>query len=61
MPDGASAESELSEAGGIGGGGPFPTMVGNSFENLLRGLGVPASPDAAGSGYGTLPPGYPAA
>ena len=61
MPDGASAESELSEAGGIGGGGPFPTMVGQSFENLLRGLGVPASPDAGGAGYGTLPPGYPAA
>jgi hypothetical protein len=60
MPDGASAESELSEAGGIG-GGPFPTMVGNSSENLLRGLGVPASPAAAGSGYGTVPPGYPAA
>jgi hypothetical protein len=61
MPDGASAESQLPEAGGIGGGGPFPTMVGLSFENLLRGLGVPASPDAGGSGYGTLPSGYPAA
>jgi hypothetical protein len=61
MPDGASAESELPEAGGIGGGGPFPTMVGLSFENLLRGLGVPASSDAGGAGYGTLPSGYPAA
>jgi hypothetical protein len=61
MPDSASAESELPEAGGIGGGGPFPTMVGLSFENLLLGLGVPASSDAGSSGYGTLPPGYPAA
>ena len=61
MPDSASAESELPEAGGIGGGGPFPTMVGLSFENLLRGLGVPASSDAGSSGYGALPPGYPAA
>jgi hypothetical protein len=60
MPDGASAESQLSEAGGIGGGGPFPTMVGLSFEDLLRGLGVPASPNAGDTGYGTLPPGYPA-
>ena len=60
MPNGASAESQLPEAGGIGGGGPFPTMVGLSFENVLRGLGVPASPGAGGSGYGTLPPGYPA-
>jgi hypothetical protein len=61
MPDGASAESQLSEAGGIGGGGPFPTMVGLSFENLLRSLGVPAAPNAADSGYGTLPAGYPGA
>ena len=61
MPDGASSESEMSEAGGIGGGGPFPTMVGLSFENLLRSLGVPASPGAGGSGYGTLPSPYPPA
>ena len=61
MPDGASSESEMPEAGGIGGGGPFPTMVGLSFENLLLSLGVPASPDAGSSGYGILPPGYPAA
>jgi len=60
MPDGASAESELPGAGGIGGGGPFPTMVGLSFENLLTSLGVPASSGAGGPGYGTLPPGYPA-
>jgi hypothetical protein len=61
MPDGASSESEMAEAGGIGGGGPFPTMVGLSFENLLRSLGVPASSDAGSSGYGILPSGYPAA
>jgi len=61
MPDGASAESQLPEAGGIGGSGPFPTMVGLSFENLLRSLGAPAAPNADGSGYGALPPGYPAA
>jgi hypothetical protein len=61
MPDGASAESQLSEAGGIGGGGPFPTMVGLSFENLLRSLGVAAAPNAGDSGYGILPAGYPAA
>jgi hypothetical protein len=61
MPDSASSESEMPEAGGIGGGGPFPTMVGLSFENLLRSLGVPASSDAGSSGYGILPPGYPAA
>ena len=44
---------------GIGGGGPFPTLVGLSFENLLRSVGVPASPNAGSSGYGALPPGSP--
>jgi hypothetical protein len=58
MADGASAESQMPEAGGISGNGPFPTMVGLSFENLIRSLGVPASPDD-GPGYGTLPAGYP--
>jgi hypothetical protein len=61
MADGASSESELPEAGGIGGGGPFPTLVGQSFENLLRSVGVPASPNAGSSGYGALPARYPAA
>ena len=57
---GVSAESELPEAGGIGGGGPFPTMVGLNFDELLRLLGVPAAPNAAGPGYGVLPAKYPA-
>ena len=56
-----TAESQMPEAGGIGGGGPFPTMVGLSFDGLLQSLGVPASPGAGTSGYGTLPAGYPAA
>ncbi len=56
-----TAESQMPEAGGIGAGGPFPTMVGLSFEGLLQSLGVPASPGAGTSGYGTLPAGYPAA
>jgi hypothetical protein len=60
MPDGASAESEMTEAGGISGGGPFPTMIGLSFEGLLRSLGVPAGNNAGESGFGTLPTGYPA-
>jgi murein DD-endopeptidase MepM/ murein hydrolase activator NlpD len=61
MADGASSESEMPQAGGIGGGGPFPTLVGLSFENLLHSVGVPASPSAGSSGYGALPAGYPAA
>jgi hypothetical protein len=60
MPDGASAESELPEAGGISGGGPFPTMIGLSFEHLLQSLGVPAANNSGQSAFGTLPPNYPA-
>jgi hypothetical protein len=56
-----TAESQMPEAGGIGAGGPFPTMAGLSFDGLLQSLGVPASPGAGTSGYGTLPAGYPAA
>ena len=60
MADGASAESELPEAGGIGGGGPFPTMIGLSFDGLLHSLGVPAASNSGQSGFGVLPAGYPA-
>jgi len=60
MADGASSESEMPEAGGISGGGPFPTMIGLSFDGLLQSLGVPAGNNAGGSGFGALPPNYPA-
>jgi hypothetical protein len=60
QPGGMSAESQLPEAGGIGGAGPFPTMIGLSFEGLLRSLGVPAAPNAAQSGSGLVPANYPA-
>jgi hypothetical protein len=60
MPDGASAESQLAEAGGIGGGGPFPTKVGVSFDALLQALGVPAAPNAGQAAYGLLPANFPA-
>ena len=50
---GLSAESQLPEAGGIGGGGPFPTMVGLSFDGLLQSLGVPPRPTAT-----SLPPAF---
>jgi len=59
MSDGSSAESQLPEAGGISGGGPFPTEVGLNFESLLRTLGAPAAPNATESGSGILPSGYP--
>jgi hypothetical protein len=59
MPDGASSESELPVAGGISGGGPFPTMIGLNFEGLLESLGVPAGNNAGQSGFGTLPANYP--
>jgi murein DD-endopeptidase MepM/ murein hydrolase activator NlpD len=59
QPDGSSAESQLPEAGGISGGGPFPTMVGLNFEALLETLGVPAGSNAAQPGNGILPSNYP--
>jgi hypothetical protein len=57
---GLSAESELAEAGGIAGLGPYPTKVGVSFDNLLRSLGVPTAPNFGQSPYGLLPARYPA-
>jgi hypothetical protein len=59
MPDGSSAESQLGVAGGISGGGPFPTAVGVNFDRLLVALGVPAAPNAGQGAYGVLPSGYP--
>lgn len=60
MPDSSSAESQLSEAGAISGGGPFPTSVGLNFEELLQALGVPAAPNREDSPFGTRPAKYPA-
>jgi murein DD-endopeptidase MepM/ murein hydrolase activator NlpD len=60
QPTGVSAESELPQAGGIGGGGPFPTQIGANFDQLLRLLGVPAAPNATQPAYGLLPASYPA-
>jgi hypothetical protein len=58
MPDSGSAESELAEAGGISGGGPFPTAIGMNFEYLLRALGVPAAPNSVDSPFGLVPSRY---
>ena len=46
QPSGLSAESELPQAGGIGGLGPFPTRVGVNFDELLQSLGGPPRPTA---------------
>ena len=54
-----SAESELPEAGSIGGLGPFPTRVGVNFDALLHKLGVPPAPNLTGPAYGLLPARYP--
>jgi hypothetical protein len=58
QPDGFSAESQLAEAGGISGNGPFPTVIGLNFEELLQSLGVPAANNRAGAAYGLLPANY---
>ena len=60
QPTGLSAESELPEAGGIGGLGPFPTRIGLNFDELLQSLGVPAAPNRDQPPHGLLPAGYPA-
>jgi len=60
MADSSSAESQEGAAGGISGGGPFPTEVGVNFDDLLQALGVPAAPNAGQSAYGLLPANYPA-
>lgn len=59
MPDGQSAESQLSVAGGISGGGPFPTEVGLDFDRLLQALGVRPAPNGGEPGFGILPAFYP--
>lgn len=59
QPTGLSAESELPQAGSIGGLGPFPTRVGLNFDELLQLLGVPAAPNAGETAYGLLPANYP--
>ena len=56
---GLSAESQLPEAGSVGGNGPFPTRIGLNFEELLQSLGVPASPNRDQSPYGLMPATYP--
>ena len=60
QPGGLSAESQLPEAGGIGGNGPFPTVIGLNFDELLQSLGVPAAPNSGEPAYGLLPANYPA-
>ncbi|HLK72335.1 MAG TPA: M23 family metallopeptidase [Streptosporangiaceae bacterium] len=57
---GLSAESQLPEAGGIGGGGPFPAVVGVNFDQLLISLGAPVAPNRYQPASGLLPPNYPA-
>jgi hypothetical protein len=57
---GLSAESQLAQAGGVGGNGPFPTRIGLSFEELLQSLGAPTAPNRTQAPFGLLPPGYPA-
>jgi murein DD-endopeptidase MepM/ murein hydrolase activator NlpD len=59
MQDGASAESQLPEAGGISGYGPFPTRVGLSFEDVLVSLGAPVAPNRDQAPSGILPANYP--
>jgi hypothetical protein len=59
MASGFTAESQLPEAGGISGAGPFPTDVGLNFDELLQALGVPAANNRYDYPYGILPSSYP--
>lgn len=58
---GLSAESQLAEAGGIGGLGPFPTAVGSNYAALLISVGVPPAPNYGQGPFGILPANYPTA
>jgi len=58
MLDSASSESEMPEAGGIGGPGPFPTAIGMNFDYLLQALGVPAANNSGQPTSGLVPPRY---
>jgi murein DD-endopeptidase MepM/ murein hydrolase activator NlpD len=58
MADSASSESELPEAGGLGGAGPFPTAIGMNFDYLLRALGVPAASNSGELTSGLVPSRY---
>jgi len=57
--DSSTARSQLSDAGGISGDGPFPTEIGMNFEQLLQALGVPAGNNRDDATNGQLPSGYP--
>jgi hypothetical protein len=59
QPSGANAESQLPVAGAVGGLGPFPTMVGLNFDELLETVGVPAAPNRYQPASGLLPENYP--
>jgi hypothetical protein len=61
QPTGLSAESQLGEAGGIGGLGPFPTAVGTNFDQLLISVGVSPAPNYGQGPFGILPANYPTA
>ena len=58
MLNSASSESELPEAGGISGAGPFPTAIGMNFEDLLLALGVPAATNVGALAAGLVPARY---
>ena len=58
MLDSASSESEMPEAGGISGAGPFPTAIGVNFDELLQALGVPAAPNFGPPAGGFVPSRY---